>query len=308
MTTDPTPASAPLDRPFTSSEAASLGFSYRDLLKEDVRHVSRELYIPRGTDHRLVDRLRAHLAVAPGGWGSHRTAAAIHGLWLPESAGDHRLLHVSRKAGGQRVRRTGVVGHRVRVLPEEIETVAGGVHVTTPARTWFDMAHELGPVALTAMGDQLIRKPRSKLECRAEPYATTARLTEMLRAHPNVKGLAKLRAALADMRVGSDSIPETLLRLALLAYGFPEPELQIALRPFDPFSPTGDMGYPEIRVVLQYEGAHHREEDQQLKDARRDAAFRAAGWIVIHVTAEDLRDDFDRIRRELRVLFSKRAA
>jgi hypothetical protein len=123
-----------------------------------------------------------------------------------------------------------------------------------------------------------------------------------------MRGIVKLRAALRDMRIGADSVPESLLRLCLLAYHFPEPELQIRLHPSDPRSPSGDLGYPEIQVVLQYEGAHHELEEQRLRDARRDAAFRAAGWVIIHVTAQDLRDDFARVRAELRVLFAKRAA
>ena len=130
----------------------------------------------------------------------------------------------------------------------------------------------------------------------------------MLRAHPKMKGVAKCRAALADMRVGADSVPETLLRLCLLAYGFPEPELQIVLRPYDPFSPSGDLGYRGIKVVLQYDGGHHRTDEQRERDARRDAAFRAAGWIVIIVTAEDLHDDFRRVRAELRKYLAARAS
>jgi hypothetical protein len=110
------------------------------------------------------------------------------------------------------------------------------------------------------------------------------------------------------MRVGADSIPETLLRLSLMAHQFPEPELQIRLRPYDSMSPTGDLGYRTIQVVIQYDGAHHFSEEQRLRDERRDAAFKAAGWVVIIVTAEDLRDDFARVRSQLRVLWAKRAA
>ncbi|MCH6470437.1 endonuclease domain-containing protein [Sinomonas terrae] len=103
-------------------------------------------------------------------------------------------------------------------------------------------------------------------------------------------------------------MPETLLRLSLLAYHFPEPELQIRLRPFDPLSPSGDLGYRVIQVVLQYDGAHHLSEEQRLRDLRRDAAFRSAGWVVVIVTADDLRNDFARARAELRALWAKRAA
>ncbi len=130
----------------------------------------------------------------------------------------------------------------------------------------------------------------------------------MLRAHPKMQGVARCRAALADMRVGADSVPETLLRLCLLAYGFPEPELQIVLRPYDPFSPSGDLGYRGIKVVLQYDGGHHQTDERRKRDARRDAAFRAAGWVVIIVTAEDRHDDFGRVRAELRKYLAARVS
>ena len=301
-------ASGIFDRPFTSGEADALGISYRRLLREDVRRVSRQLYVPGHADVSVAERLRAHLSLSPSAWGSHRSAAAVHGLWLPEAQSDHRLLHVSRREGEQRARRVGVVGHRVRILPGEVVDLGGGLLVSSPARTWLDIANELGPVGLVVMGDQLIRRPRPEFEGRSQPYSTPASLVEMLQAHPHMRGIVKLRAALRDMRIGADSVPESLLRLCLLAYHFPEPELQIRLHPSDPRSPSGDLGYPEIQVVIQYEGAHHQQEEQRLRDARRDTAFRRAGWIIIHVTAEDLRDDFARVRAELRVLFAKRAA
>lgn len=285
-----------------------MGLTYRDLLREDVRHVSRELYLPGSAESSIRDRLRAHLAVAPGAWGSHRTAAAAQGLWLPEGASDHALLHLSRPSSGQRIRRVGVVGHRVRTLADEVHELDDGLRVTTPARTWLDLGLELGPTALVALGDQLIRHPRAVFEKRSEPYTTKAALARMIKNHPNMGGVAKCRDALGEMRVGADSVPETLLRLSLAAHNFPEPELQIRLHPSDPRSPSGDLGYRVIQVVIQYDGAHHLSEEQRLRDRRRDAAFAAAGWVVIIVGAEDLRDDFARVRSQLRVLWSKRAA
>ena len=79
-----------------------------------------------------------------------------------------------------------------------------------------------------------------------------------------------------------------------------EPELQISLVPLDPYSPSGDTGYPRIKLVIQYEGAHHDDEAQRLRDARRDRAFRDAGWTVLLVRLEDLRDGFRAVIREIR--------
>lgn len=306
--TTPTALEIMLSSPFTSAEAQRHGLDYFDLLRQNVRHASRELYLPGEGEPAIADRVRSHLALTPGAWASHRTSAALHGLWLPDQAADHSWLHLSKPSHLPRVRRDGIVGHRVRVLPDEVVQLERGILASSPARTWLDLGNELGPVALVALGDQLIRSPRPVFDGRSRPHTTKDALAEMLRGHPKMKGVAKCRAALADMRVGADSVQETLLRLCLLAYGFPEPELQIVLRPSDRFSFSADMGYRSIKVAIQYDGDHHLTSEQRRRDARRDAAFRAAGWVVIIVTAEDRQDDFARVRADLRSLFAARAA
>lgn len=306
--TTPTALEIMLSSSFTSAEAQRHGLDYFELLRQNVRHVSRELYLPGDGELALADRVRPHLALTPGAWASHRTSAALHGLWLPDQAADHSLLHLSKPSHLPRARREGVVGHRVHVLPGEVVQLGPGILASSPARTWLDMGNELGPVALVALGDQLIRCPRPDFEGRSQPHSTKDALAEMLRGHPKLKGVAKCRAALADMRVGADSVQETLLRLCLLAYGFPEPELQIVLRPSNRFSFSADMGYRSIRVAIQYDGDHHLTDEQRRRDARRDAEFRAAGWVVVIVTAEDSQDDFARVRTQLRSLFAARAA
>ncbi|WP_334172332.1 endonuclease domain-containing protein [Sinomonas sp.] len=180
--------------------------------------------------------------------------------------------------------------------------------MSTPARTWLDLAMQLPHEHLVALGDHLLRKPRPQLEGRDQPYATKESLVEMLAAHPKMKGLARCRLALEDMRVGSDSVPETLLRLAMVSMGLPEPELQLQLDPRDPFSPSGDIGYRAFKIVIQYEGAHHEGDAQRLADARRDRAFRDAGWFVIHVRLDDLREDFRGVIRRIKAAIRERAA
>ncbi|WP_369045191.1 endonuclease domain-containing protein [Sinomonas sp. P10A9] len=304
----PTALDLMLAHPFTSAEARRLGLDYADLVKQEVTRVSRGIYVPRVGVPTLADRARATLAVTQGAWASHRTSTALNGLWLPDPSSDHSLLHLSKPSHLPRVRREGVVGHRVTAHPGEVIELEPGIMASSPARSWLDLGQELGPVSLVALGDQLIRKPRPQFEGRSESYATIAQLTEMIRLHPKMKGVAKCRAALADMRVGADSIPETLLRLCLLAYGFPEPELQIVLRPSDAFSPSADLGYLALKIAIQYDGAHHLADQQRLRDARRDAAFREAGWTVIIVTAADREDDFGRVRHKLRSALRSRAA
>ncbi|WP_324778321.1 endonuclease domain-containing protein [Arthrobacter sp. PGP41] len=122
--------------------------------------------------------------------------------------------------------------------------------------------------------------------------------------HPNLQGVVRAREALDLIRVGADSAPETLLRLAIADAGLPEPGLQVPLRAGDARSPSADLGYRHRRLAIQYDGGHHLGEAQILSDRRRDKAFESAGWTVLVFDKDDLADEFQRavqrIKRALR--------
>ncbi len=114
----------------------------------------------------------------------------------------------------------------------------------------------------------------------------------MLKRHPKLKGIVKAREAAELIRPGSDSAPETFLRLALTASGLPEPELQLRVEPENPYSPAADMGYRAQRIAIQYDGGHHLTREQQSRDNRRDESFNSAGWRYCKFNADDLAQDF----------------
>jgi very-short-patch-repair endonuclease len=51
-----------------------------------------------------------------------------------------------------------------------------------------------------------------------------------------------------------------------------------------------DLAWPEQRLIVEYEGAHHFDGLQILRDDRRYERLIAAGWRVIRLSAADLRD------------------
>lgn len=201
------------------------------------------LYLPAGWEFELRGLARALSAATPGAWISHLTAAVLLGLWLPSWFRGCRELHLSKPKALPPVRREGVVGHTVLAFDDEL-MVWDGIRISTPARTWLDLARILPLEDLVAAGDQLVRQPRLELEGRSEPWATLPQLRDMLTRHPKLKGIVKARQALEHIRPGSDSAPETFMRLALTAAGLPEPELQLRMVPDDPLSPrpTSDTG------------------------------------------------------------------
>ncbi len=203
------------------------------LRSSDLTSAGGLIHVPAGWEFEIRSLARALSAATPGAWISHLTAAVLLGLWLPSWYRDCRELHLSKRRALPPVRREGVVGHTVLAFDDEL-TVLDGIRISTPARTWLDLARILPLDDLVALGDQLVRRPRPELEGRTEPWATLPQLTAMLTRHPKLKGIVKARAAAALIRPGADSAPETFLRLALTAAGLPEPELQVRIVPEDP--------------------------------------------------------------------------
>jgi hypothetical protein len=289
--------------PFTFESALASGATPSRLRRHDVIHVGRGLYRPSDWDFDLEGAARALSAVSPGAWISHVTAARLRCQLLPPWLSDSTELHLSKPRSLSPVRRKGICGHTVTATEIETESV-DGIRMSTRSRTWLDMARTLPLGDLVSMGDELIRIPRVDLEGRTEPYATLAGLRTMVSRHPNLQGVVRAREALDLMRVGADSAPESLLRLALADAGLPEPELQVPLRANDALSPSADLGYRHRRLAVQYDGGHHLLDAQILSDRRRDKAFEAAGWTVLVFDKSDHADGFERavvkIKRALR--------
>ncbi|KIS26733.1 hypothetical protein TV39_15030 [Arthrobacter sp. SPG23] len=291
--------------PFTVHEARAASLSAARLRSSDLATAGRLLYLPTGWEFELRGLARALSAATPGAWISHLTAATLLGLWLPPWYRGCRELHLSKPKALPPVRRAGVVGHTVLAFEDEV-MVMDGIRISTPARTWLDLARPLPLEDLVAVGDQLVRRPRPELEGRREPWATLPQLHAMMARHPKLKGIVKARKAAELIRPGADSAPETLLRLALTAIGLPEPELQVQIIPQDPYSPAADLGYRKQRVAIQYDGGHHLSREQQTRDNRRDEAFNSAGWRYFKFNANDLADDFRRAACKVRLALQGR--
>jgi len=289
--------------PFTFDSALAAGVRTKRLRASDLVHVSRGLYRPSDWDFHLEAAARVLSEVSPGAWVSHVTAARLHCQLLPPWLSDSTELHLSKPKQLPQVRRKGVIAHNVTAGEGEVEAI-DGIRISTRSRTWLDMARRLSLAELVCLGDQIIRMPRAEFEDRSKPYDTLDGLRALLRRHPNLQGIVRAREALELMRVGADSAPESMLRLAMLDANLPEPDLQIALRPNDAVSPTADLGYRHRRLAVQYDGDHHLLEAQRLSDRRRDKAFESAGWTVLVFTRDDAADGFQRattlIRRHLR--------
>lgn len=119
-------------------------------------------------------------------------------------------------------------------------------------------------------------------------------------AVPIGRGCRSAREAVALSDGRAESPQESRLRVLLTLAGLP-PVPQHVVRADDGlFDARVDLAYPALRIAIEYPGLGHAEAAQFRKDRRRLNALVAAGWIVLHVTADDLRrpeELMDRVRR-----------
>lgn len=291
-----------LGREFTLSQAAALGVPPHRLRARDVVRIGRGIYRHLGTPLSLESRVRVLCASLPETFACHHTSGILNRLLLPRHIECTPEVHLGRPPDRPAPRRRLVIGHRLAL--GECELIErDGLRLTSPSRTWLDLAPYLDWADHVALGDQIIRIPRPAFEGRSHPWDTLDGLRRLLESHPNLPGIVAARRTLPYLRVGSDSAPETKFRLALTGAGLPEPELQVLLDPGNPYSYSADLGYRSRRLALQYEGSVHREWPRKLRDNKRDAAFDDARWRTLRFDDSDLANGFvravERVRRYL---------
>jgi very-short-patch-repair endonuclease len=210
---------------------------------------------------------------------SHETAARILGMPLPPWASGSEL-HVSVIAPRRAPRVSGVIGHQLGAAQTTVGTFRG-FPVTSPAATWCLLSEQLTLDDLVAVGDFIVGGKH--------PFASIDELGREL-ADGRRRGIGKLRAAHAMVRVGSESRPESLLRLLLVAAGLPEPRLNIDIRDaMGQFIGRADLAYPAYRVIVEYEGKQHWMSQLQFDhDIDRLDAFAEAAWRVVRVSKQHL--------------------
>lgn len=276
-------------RVFRSRDVLARGLLTPDALRSSAwRRIYRGVYadalLPDGPGLRIAGAallLPEHAAFAG------RTAAFL--LGAEELVETGNPLEVTVPPG----RRFGPVsGLRIReaALPEADVRRARGFRCTTGVRTAVDLARqELPPDAVPAL-DVLFR---CGIAIPEEVRAAVAAL-------PAGRGTrrAKEAVALADGR--AESPQESRLRVLLTLACLPPVPQHVVRAEDGAFVARVDLAYPELRIAIEYDGLWHADSEQFRRDRRRLNGLVAAGWIVLHVTAGDLRrpaELVDRVRR-----------
>ena len=235
----------------------------------------------------LVQRCLAYAPLMPE-WQtfSHATAARLWGVPLPGPLEAEALLHVTAVGRGQRPRSAGVAGHVADDPAVRIRT-RHGLAVVDPVTAWLQLAPALTLDDLVAAGDHLVLSPRRGTDNDPRPYVSLAELRERVE---QFRGRGKRNAAdaLELIRDGSESRRETKLRLRLVRHGLPQPELNAEIMDEDGVRiGYGDLVYPAMKVLVEYEGEQHRTSSRQFyRDIERHEALHQAGWTLIRESKE----------------------
>ena len=286
----PSPLAVPLlNLPFTFQEAVDAGISLRRLRHPALYAPSRGIRVPdvmamAGPEGLPKPELvRPFTTITAFSAASHATAFRFWQFpgYLP-GENDSRI-HISRPDTMAVPRRRGVVGHVGQFFNDEIVCV-DGLLVTSRARTWLDNARRMSVEELTVVADHLVRIPRAAFESRSEPHCSIEELAQILDRHKGTPGIRKARLALDQARVGSDSAPETRLRLALENAGLPEPQLNVPTRLCAGAVRQPDLSYPEQKVAVEYDGEAHSTPGQVVKDIAREEDFNRAGWLLVRIS------------------------
>lgn len=257
-----------MTEPFIGSEALAAGVLNRYELGRHYRLLMPKVYIDKRSGLSLQQRTTAawlwagrHAVIAGA------AASALHGAsWV---ADDVPIELISAKIRAPQ----GVITRRDFLHDDEVTRI-DAMLVTSAERTAFDLGRRGLIGSAVARLDALARVTGFKAD---DVLVLAAR-------HPHARGLRQLERTLDLFDPGGHSPQETRLRLTLIGAGFPKPQTQIPV-----LGPDGnpmyfiDMGWEELMLAVEYEGAQHG--DQIGYDIVRGDYITQIGWTHVRVAA-----------------------
>ncbi|WGX99403.1 hypothetical protein [Nocardioides sp. L-11A] len=270
----------PLDRPFTYQLARAQGLRQRELTwltaEGFLRRPIKSVYV----DSRLPDTIDLRcaclrLVVPPDAVVCDRHAGWLAGATMVLEPGEHlALAPISMYLpAGRRLRNDLADSGERRLRPEDVMEI-GGLRVTTPVRTAWDLGRDRWVDRSLAAVDQMLRLGAF----------SPAELAAGLPRFKGMRWVTVLRAVvpLADGR--AESPPESVLRLRWIEANVPAPTPQLDVWAQGRFLARLDLGNPELRFGAEYDGDEwHSTPEQIAHDRVRRAAVRDEGGF--HVVA-----------------------
>jgi very-short-patch-repair endonuclease len=222
--------------------------------------------------------MAAVLASGPDAVLSHRSAAALFGIW-GSGAGEVHVT-VPRKSRSQRP-----IHRHFSMLPRDERTVVDGIPTTSAARAVLDLAAERGEAA----AESALR------EMEYLGIYGDVSLPVLLDRHPNHSGGRACREALEHLRDDPGGRLRSDLEERFVAFldanRIPRPRLNAGISIGDERFEV-DCFWPEPRVIAELDGwQSHGTKRAFRKDRRRDRKLGAAGYRVIRITESQIRNE-----------------
>jgi hypothetical protein len=279
----------PLPRSFTAAGARAVGLSRAALRGSRFVRLAHDLTVELDDAIDEIERLRLLARVLPQDVAfSHATAGALLGSPVDAPRRPHIVL-TPRRVLPQRAE---LVTHARRLTEEDV-VVHREVRLTSGAQTYLDLAALLPPWDLVAVGDSLLRAG----------HLTPDGLTRRLGRAGRIRGVVRARDCAELLTPLAMSRPESLMRYWLTVSDLPDPRPQVPVHDQNGrVVAHGDLGYPEWKVLLEYEGRQHAEADQFGGDIERYSLMASDGWLVLRFAGRHVngpRTVVDRTRRAL---------
>jgi hypothetical protein len=276
---DPPPNSR-IVSPQRTSHALRNGLSRHQLASKRVEHPIHGVVAPAGSTSDLADRCRAIAVGLPEQHAfSHVTAAALLGLPLPLGI-DTDDIHVSVPAGFIVPDHHHLTCHGLW-LPADHVRVVLGVKCLSAARCFLDLATMLRYEQLVALGDHAIR----------QALTTPDELASLISIASRRRGVVAARRAVDLLDPRAESPPESVTRVWLVEAGLPEITPQAVIRDsLGAFVARVDLCIEEFMIVIEYQGAYHRDAAIFAADIQRRRRLRALGYLVVEIEADQLRN------------------
>lgn len=262
--------------PFVGVEALAAGVMPERAMRRCYEQLYPGVYVPRGVEPSACQRAEAAwLWSRRRGVVAGQSAAAMLGAKWVDGRRSAELIHGNRKSPAL------LTVHSDVLRPSEVLNMRG-LAVTTAARTAFDIGrHTASRLAAVQRLDALA-------------HATLVTLPEVeavVKAHPGIRGLSRLRSVLPLVDGGAESPQETAARLALVDAGLPAPSTQFEVfGRYGEFVARVDMAYEAVKVGIEYDGPQHWTDPAvRQRDIDRLFELTALGWFIIRVSRDLLR-------------------
>lgn len=231
------------------------------------------------------------------GWGngavvSHRACAALFHLPNFDPPRPTELI----ASPGRRRRHPDVTAHLIGPLTRREVTTVAGIPATTPARTLIDLAGVVDEDLLEeALDDALRRRLVTLAALRRSIDGVTTR---------GRTGIGVIRG-LVFARRPSDAIPDSPLETRTVRlfhkHGVTGGRLHYRIRDGGRVIAIVDIAFPDARVAIEVESFRfHSGKRKWQMDLSRRNQLTALGWLVLHITRDDLLYHPDETIRALR--------